>query len=77
MEKKEKLNKIPQEPEAKEGVITFAFRIQDGSKIIRRFNKTDKIEVFFIFFLIFFSLFFVSLRLGSKLNLKHSLLNSI
>ena len=32
-----------------EGVITFAFRIQDGSKILRRFNKTDKIIVLFDF----------------------------
>ena len=49
MDRKETLARIQQEPEAKEGVITFAFRIPNGSKIMRRFKLTEKISLIFDF----------------------------
>ena len=41
------MKKIPEEPQLSQNVITFAFRMQDGSKLIRRFDRSDRIEVLF------------------------------
>lgn len=41
----ELLNKLPPEPSAGEGVTQLIFRLSDGSRLQRRFYRTDKLQV--------------------------------
>jgi len=45
----ELLNKLPPEPSAGEGVTQLIFRLSDGSRLQRRFYRTDKLQLVYDF----------------------------